>query len=72
MQREVLLANYKEISEHLKDSSAEVETLDVTEEEEASLEDIEEDSEEEFGSDVENGSSNDGEEEDLKDQVDDF
>ncbi len=72
MQREVLLANYKEISEHLKDSSADVESLDVSEEEEASLEDIEEESDEEFESDSEEEVTDDEAEEDLKDQADNY
>ena len=73
MQREVLLANYKEITEHLKDSSAEVETMDVSEEEEsASLEDIEEESEEEFDSEMNEDVPNDLGDEYLKDLTDNF
>ncbi len=74
MQKEVLLANYKEITEHLKESSAEVETMDVTEEEEVavSLDDIEEESEESFDSESGDDVSDDIGEDDLKDQADDY
>ena len=72
MQREVLLANYKEISEHLKESGDDDETSDVTEEEDASLEDIEDDSSEDFESDVDEEVTDEIGEEDLKDQADNF
>ena len=72
MQREVLLANYKEISEHLKEAGDEEETSEVSEEEEASLEDIEEDSGEDYESDTDDQVSEEAGEEDLKDQADNF
>ena len=73
MQREVLLANYKEIAEQLKESGEDVETVEVTEEEEeSSLEDIEGEDETSFDSDASEENSDEFEDNDLKDQAENF
>ena len=72
MQREVLLANYKEIAEQLKESGEDVDTVEVTEEEESSLEDIEEEEEASYDSDASEETTEELDDNNLKDQAENF
>jgi exosome complex component RRP41 len=72
MQRDVLLAKYKEISEQLKDGEADVETLEDSEDETSSIEDIEDDDNSTYEPTQSDDSNDDNDEDNLKDQVDNF
>ena len=72
MQREVLLANYKEIAEQLKESGEDVDTVEVTEEEESSLEDIEDEEETSYDSDASEETTEELDDNNLKDQAENF
>ena len=67
-QREVLLANYKEISEQLKVSDEDVDTLNVSEDEEEGAEAGHEDEEEDLDSDEDNQQFEANEDDDQNDQ----
>lgn len=72
MQREVLLQNYKEISEQLKSSEEDEESVDVSDDEESAESDLDEESDVNYDSDESDQDMEEMEEPDLKDQVDNF